>query len=124
MKAYSTDLRRRVVAAYDAREGTQEQLAARFAVSVSWVRKLLRQRRDTGSFAPRPHGGGHPPAFDDAAAARLRGAVRDDADATLEELGRAAGVACSPSAVYRALDRLGITRKKSHGGRPSKTGPS
>src|SRR5918995_1262861 len=113
MRAYSTDLRQRAVAAYDAREGTQEQVAARFAVSTSWVRKLLRRRRATGSIAPRPHGGGHAPAFDAAAGAKLRQAVRDDSDATLEELGRLAGVACSPSAVYRALGRLGITRKKS-----------
>ena len=124
MRAYSIDLRQRVVTAYDAREGTQEQLAARFAVSVSWVRKILRQRRQTGSIDPRPHGGGHAKAFDPAAGAKLRQAVRDDSDATLEELGRAVGVACSPSAVYRTLDRLGITRKKSRGGRPSRTGPS
>jgi len=82
MKAYSIDMRQRVVAAYDAREGTHEQVAARFAVSVSWVRKLLRQRRATGSIGPRPHGGGHPPAFDAPADARLRQAVRDDSDAT------------------------------------------
>jgi transposase len=124
MRAYSTDLRRRVVAACDARDGTREQIAARFAVSASWIRKVLRQRRDTGSIAPRPHGGGRRSAFDEAAAARLRQAVRDDDDATLEELGRAAGVACSVPAVYRALARLGITRKKSRGGRPSRTGPS
>lgn len=124
MRAYSTDLRQRVVTAYDAGEGTQEQLAARFAVSTSWVRKVLRQRRDTGSIGPRPHGGGHARAFDGQAAARLRQAVRDDPGATLEELGRAAGVACSVSAVYQSLKRLGITRKKSRGGRPSRTGPS
>ncbi len=124
MKAYSTDLRERVVAAYDAREGTQEQVATRFAVSASWVRKILRQRRATGSIEPRPHGGGHAAAFDAAAASRLRAAVRADDDATLEELGRLAGVACSVSAVYRALGRLGITRKKSRGGRPSRTARS
>ncbi len=124
MKAYSTDLRQRVVAAYDAREGTQEQVAARFAVSLCWVRKLLRQRCATGSIDPRPHGGGHAPAFDPAAEARLRQAVRDDSDATLEELARLAGVTCGVSAVYRTLNRLGITRKKSRGGRPSRTGPS
>jgi transposase len=112
MKAYSIDLRQRVVAAYDAGEGTQEQVAARFAVSVSWVRKLLRQRRDIGSIEPRPHGGGHAPAFDAPADARLRQAIRDDSDATLEELGRLAGVACGVSAVFRAVGRLDITRKK------------
>jgi len=124
MKAYSTDLRQRVVAAYDAREGTQDQVAARFSVSTSWVRKLLRQRRDTGSIEPKSHGGGRVPAFDGAAAARLREAVKADDDATLEELARASGVACSVPAVFRALDRLGITRKKSRGGRPSRTGPN
>ncbi len=122
MKAYSNDLRQRVVAAYDASEGTQEQVAARFAVSTSWVRKLLRQRRDTGSIDPKPHGGGHAPAFDPATEAKLRQAVRDDSEATLEELGRLAGVACSPSAVYRAWDRLGITRKKVATGR--RAGPA
>ena len=121
MKAYSNDLRQRVVAAYDAREGTQEQVAARFAVSTSWVRKILRQRRTTGSIEPRPHGGGRAPAFDGAAAAQLRAAVRADNDATLEELRRVAGVACSAAAVCRTLARLGLTRKKSRGGRPSRT---
>jgi transposase len=124
MKAYSTDLRERVVAACDARDGTRDQIAARFSVSISWVRKVLRRRRDTGSIAPKPRGGGRAPAFDGDAAARLREAVRADADATLEELGRAAGVACSAAAVYRALARLAITRKRSRGGRPSRTAPS
>ena len=116
------DLRERVVAACDEGDATREQVAARFSVSVRWVRDLLRRRRETGSIAPKPHGGGRAPAFDAPAAARLREAVRADADATLEELGQAAGVACSAAAVYRALDRLGITRKKSRGGRPSRTG--
>lgn len=124
MKAYSTDLRQRVVAACDARDATREQIAARFSVSVAWVRRLLQHRRATGSIEPKPRGGGRPPAFDAEADTRLRDAVRADADATLEELGRAAGVSCCPSAVHRALARLGITRKKSRGGRPSKTAPS
>ena len=121
MKAYSMDLRERVVAACDEGGATREQVAARFSVSVRWVRDLLTRRRQTGSIAPGPRGGGRASAFDDAAAARLRAAVRADDDATLEELGRAAGVVCSAAAVYRALRRLGITRKKSRGGRPSGT---
>ena len=124
MKAYSIDLRERVVAACDAGDATRERIAARFSVSVIWIRKLLRRRRETGSIEPKPRGGGRTPAFDDAAAGRLREAVRADDDATLEELGRAAGVSCCASAVHRALDRLGITRKKSRGGRPSRTARS
>ena len=123
MKAYSMDLRERVVAACDDGVDTREEIAERFGVSVSWFRDLLKRRRETGSIAPRPRGGGRAPAFDEAAAARLREAVRADDDATLEELAEAAGVACAPSVVHRALKRLGITRKKSRGGRPSRTGP-
>ena len=124
MNAYSIDLRERVVAACDARDGTRAQIAKRFSVSESWVRKLLQLRRETGSIAPRPRGGGRAPAFDAEAAGRLREAVRADDDATLEELARAAGVRCCASAVHRALARLGVTRKKSRGGRPSRTAPN
>ena len=124
MKPYSMDLRERVVAACDAGDATREQIAARFSVSVSWIRDLMRRRRQTGSIGPKPRGGGRPPAFDEAAAGRLREAVRADDDATLGELAEAAGVACCPSAVHRALRRLGVTRKKSRGGRPSRTAPS
>ena len=123
MRAYSMDLRERVIAACDAGGATRAQIADRFAVSVRWIRDLLKRPRETGSIAPKPHGGGRPPAFDAAAAERLRAAVRADNDATLEQLGRAAGVACGAAAVYRALKRLGITRKKSPGGRPSRTAP-
>ena len=124
MRAYSIDLRERVVTACDARDGTREQIAARFSVSVAWLRRLLQRRRETGSIAPKPRGGGRAPAFDAEAVARLREAVRADDDATLQELARATGVACCPSAVHRALARLGITRRKSRGGRPSRTARS
>src|SRR4051812_6680988 len=102
------DLRERVVAACDARDGAREQIAARFSVSVSWVRDLLKRRRDTGSIAPKPRGGGRAPAFDEAAEARLRQAVTADSDATLVELADAAGVACRPSSVHRTLVRRGV----------------
>jgi transposase len=124
VKTYSMDLRERVVAACDARAGTREPIAARFSVSASWIRDPPKRRREAGSIAPEPRGGGRAPAFDAAAADRLREAVRADHGATPEEPGRAAGVACGPPAVYRALRRLGIARKKSRGGRPSGTGRS
>lgn len=124
MKTYSMDLRERVVAACDARDGTREDIAARFSVSISWIRDLLKRRRETGSIAPKPHGGGRPPAFAGESAERLRQAVKANDDATLEELAKAAGVACVPSAVHGALKRMGITRKKSRGGRPSRTDPN
>ena len=120
MRSYSIDLRERVVAACDRGEGTREQIAKRFCVSVAWVYKLLARRRPTGSIAPKPHGGGQKPAFRGEAAERLRKAVEDCPDATLEEFRAAAGVGCGTSAVFRALNRLGLTRKKSRNGPPSR----
>ena len=112
MIACAIDLRQRGIDARDARDGTRPQIAARFPVSESWTRKILGQRRDTGSIEPRSHGGGRAPAFDAAAGRRLREAVRADDDPTLEGLAGAAGVACSEAAVCPALARLGITREK------------
>jgi transposase len=120
MKTYSMDLRERVVAACDRGEGTREEIARRFCVGVAWVYRLLQRRRQTGSIEPKPHGGGQKPAFDPVATDRLRQAVADCPDATLDELRQATGVACGTSAVHRALQRLGLPRKKSRCGPPSK----
>jgi transposase len=102
MKAYSMDLRERVVAACDAGDATREQVAARFAVSVRWVRDLLGRRREAGSIAPRPRGGGRHPAFDEAAAGRLRDAVRADETPRWRN---SAGRLASPAAPRRCTGR-------------------
>lgn len=113
MKPYSMDLRERVAAACDEGIDTRAEIAERFAVSQSWIRRLMQRRRDTGSIAPRPHRGGRASAYDAEAAQRLSRAVTEDPDATLKELAAAADVACSTSATDRALRRHRITRKKS-----------
>ncbi len=112
MRAYSLDLRQRVIATLDAGEGSQPRIAERFRVSVSFITRLLKLRRQTGSLEPRPHGGGHPPALDRAGQRRLRQLVRKQPDATLEELAGQVGVPCSRMAIFRTLRKLKITRKK------------
>ncbi len=69
MAAYSLDLRERVVAACDEGIDTRAEIAGRSSVSQSWIRRLLQRRRETGSIAPEPRGGGRAPAFDGEAAA-------------------------------------------------------
>lgn len=118
--AYSMDLRVRVAAACDEGVDTRADIAERFSVSESWIRRLLQRRRETDSLAPKPHRGGHPPAFDAEAAQRLRDAVKATPDATLKELAVAAGVACSTSAVDRTLKRLRLPWKKSRRMPPSR----
>ena len=47
----SLDLRERILGTYDAGEGTREDVARRFRVSLGMVKKLLQQRRHTGDIA-------------------------------------------------------------------------
>ncbi len=112
MTPYSKDLRERVVAAIDEQEGSQRQIARRFRVSLAFVARLLRRRRQTGGVDPRPHGGGHPPALREGDFQRLRELVRQQPDATLAELRQRLGVSCSLTAIWRALKALDLPRKK------------
>lgn len=82
----SNDLRQRILDAVDNHEGARREIAERFAVDVSTITRLLQRRRQTGSAAPKPHGGGHPPTLGAAELDQLRTLVREDPDATLEVL--------------------------------------
>ena len=117
MKTYSLDLRTRIVDAVDRHVGSQGEVAALFGVSRTWVKKLLRQRREMGSVAPKPHGGGQPPKLD----AKKEEAVRSymlevKNDASLAEVqtyvARRWKVGISQATVSRLLARLGLPRKK------------
>jgi transposase len=86
MKAYSLDLRQKILRAYDQRRGSQRALAALFGVSPSFVEKRLRRRRTSGDSAPRPHAGGRRALCHEAAQAVVRRLVHAQPDATLAEL--------------------------------------
>ena len=63
MKAYSIDLRKRVLAAYDSDQYSLNQIATQFQVTTRWIQKLRQQRDQEGSIAPRPQNQGRKPAF-------------------------------------------------------------
>ena len=63
MAPYSNDLRERVAAAVDHHEGSQREIGRRFRVSLSFIVRLLERRREAGTLAPKPHGGGPNPAL-------------------------------------------------------------
>ena len=110
--AYSMDLRQRVIAAYDEGRMSVHHLALRFQVKRWWIYKLLRQRRATGSIAPcaGPRGPAPKLAGD---RERLRKGVREHPDATLEELREHLGLEVSVSTLWRALEQLKLSFKKS-----------
>ena len=112
MTAYSQDLRKRILDTVQRGEGSLRQIARRFLVSVSFVTRLLRLHRSTGSLEPKPHGGGNPAALGPEDLERLRELVRMQPDATLEELRQRLGASCSLMTISRALCKLGLPRKK------------
>ena len=121
MKAYSLDLRERVAAACDEGAMSRAEVAESLAVSVSFITKLLRRRRESGTLAARPWGGNRKPALDGAGLRLLRRLVGEQPDATLAELRDRLGVAVTVWSVRRALRQLKLTYKKSRCGPPSRT---
>lgn len=112
MRAYSDDLRSRIIAAIERGEESWRQIARRFVVSLSCVILLVQRYRKTGSIQPRPHGGGKKPSLGPKQLEDLCDLVRKRPDATLEELRQSLGASCSLMTIARALKKLGITRKK------------
>ena len=53
MKAYSLDLRQKIVDTYLEGKTSQRLLAKQFRVALSFIEKLLKQHRETGSIAPK-----------------------------------------------------------------------
>ncbi len=114
MKPYSEDLRWRVVAAVD--DGLpRTEVARRFIVSVPTIKRWLRQRRETGTLAPKPVPGAAPVKTVGLAEA-LPGRLAEHADATLADhcswWREVSGFEVSTATMSRALTRLGWTRKK------------
>lgn len=123
MRAYSLDLRERIVRAVGA--GTPRSVVARtFGVGRATVERYLRRQREAGSLAPRKSPG-RPAVIGAAQAPALRAQLAAAADATLAEhcatWEREQGVRPSLWAMHRALARLGVTRKKRSSTRASGT---
>jgi transposase len=110
MAAYSIDLRQRVIRAWDA-SGDADEVAATFAVSRSWVHRLVQRRRETGSIAPRKQ-----TKFRSRVLAgqeeRLAALIQLRPDATLAELRAALPTTAALSTLWLEIDRLGLTVKK------------
>ena len=114
MKAYSDDLRQRILHAVD-QGHRQAEIAAAFQVSVATIKRYLKLRRDTGQVTIKPIPG-RPPKQRAALEAELSGQLAAHRDVTLAEHCRifqaTHGQQVSRDTMRRAIDRLGWTRKK------------
>ncbi|HVB40079.1 MAG TPA: hypothetical protein VNE83_04215 [Terriglobales bacterium] len=115
-KAIANDLRRRLLKAWAAGEGSLRELALGFDVSHAFAKKIRQQQRRTGRWE-RISQARHGPVsrVDKAARAKLRGWVREQPDRTIAELqGLLAqhGVEVCWARVAQLLPGLGLRRKK------------
>jgi transposase len=114
MKAYSQDLRQRVLRAVD--DGhRQAEVAETFAVSVATIKRYLKQRRETGHLVPKAIPG-RPARKGAVLQTHLRAQLEAHPDATRDEQCRlfqaAYGIQVSTASISRARAALGWTRKK------------
>jgi transposase len=122
MHAYSLDLRTRILDDCD-RGLTTRLVATKYSVSESWVRRLKQRRRENGEVAPRIRASGRKPSWH-AYAERLRDAIAETPDATLQELRERLGLAVALSTLWRAVAALDLSVKKKSSGPRSRTAPT
>lgn len=125
--AYSVDLRQKVVEAYKQKEGSMRVLATRFKVSFSFVYGLLKRYSETGSVAPKPHGGGQVSKIDKTGEKFLKELIKEHPSLTLEELSLEYSnkfQSVGSSTIERTLKKLKITRKKKSLFDPRKNTPT
>ena len=117
-KSYGDDLRRKLLQAHDRGEGTLEQLAERFSVSVPWAWKISAQRKRTGQMERVEQRRGGNRKVTAAVEQRLRGWVQAQPDLTLAELqqklARAHHLQVSIGRLWQVLRQMGLRLKKSH----------
>ena len=110
MRAYSMDLRERVLRDSDA--GLMaDAVAERYHVSGSWVRWLKQRRRETGEVAPRSQRYG-PRRKLEPHVHTLAALIQAQPDRTLAELQEALGIPVSVPTICRAVKQLRLTIKK------------
>ena len=115
MKAYSVDLRKKIVTAHLVEKMSIRKVATRFSVSTSLVQKLIKQQQLEGNLQPKPRG---KPQFSYLTnrETEVRELVAEHPDATLIELcelfAENTGHWVSRTAMCRYLQKLGIHRQK------------
>jgi transposase len=112
MRAYSKDLRERVIKV-SARGEPALSIAKRLEVGLGWVYSLLKRYRTTGSYDVLPSNAGAKPKLSASDLELLRRTVHEHPDATLEELKSLTNFSVSIATISRALNtRLKISYKK------------
>ncbi len=124
MKAYSEDLRRKIVQAVEQRGISKSQAARLFGISLSSVKRYARLASQGEPLTPRK-GGGRPPKADETTKRLLEEDISKRPAATISErrhfLENFAGKTLSEPTLRRLLKAMGFSRKKGLWGRWNET---
>ncbi len=116
MKAYSLDLRQKIIDTYSNGGISQRQLAKRFRVTLSFIEKLLKRYREAGTIAPKVRTSQTPTKLSEEQLSVLSSIVKANNDATLNELRgqleEQTGVLIGRSTLDRMLRFLNLSVKK------------
>ena len=125
MKAYSLDLRERVVAAYEKGAGSIAEIAARFSVGETFLKKMLRQKRRTGLLMRLPTRAGARKLLRKRHGQWLAKQIKEKPDAASVELqtklAEEKPVSVSRATLSRQVKPLRLPRKKSRSSHRSAT---
>jgi transposase len=116
MQPYSLDLRQRIIDTYADGNTSQRQLAQRFRVAPSFVQKIIKQYRETGSIEPKQRSEQTPTKLNSAQLDILKNIVAANNDATLAELcdrlEQETNIRIGVSTMFRMLEKQDLTLKK------------
>ena len=116
--AYSNDLRRKFLQAYEKGKGTLGELAEQFGVSLGWAKKISAVRTRTGQIERPPWRRGPASRVTVPVQDWIRQHIRMQPDLTLMELQQGLqawqGLGLSIGRLWLALQQMGLRLKKSH----------
>jgi putative transposase len=116
MQPYSLEFRQKIIDTYAEENTSQRQLAQRFRVASSFVQKILKQYRETGSIEPKQRLEQTPTKLNSAQLDILKNLVEANNDATLAELCdllcQETNIRVGVSTMFRMLKKQDLTLKK------------
>jgi transposase len=116
MKPYSIDLRQKVLDAHLKNQTSIREIAEKFGVSDSFVRKLLKRHEETGGIDPKPHSGGASAKLTEAHFALVENMIAENNSITLivlcKQMEAQTGIKVSVPTMCRILQKLKLSKNK------------
>ena len=116
MKPYSIDLRQKVLDAHLKNQTSIREIAEKFGVSDSFVRKLLKRHQETGGIEPKPHSGGASAKLTEEHYVLVESMIAENNNITIvvlcKQIEAKTGIRVSVTTMCRILQKLKLGKNK------------